>query len=202
MEYTERDITGNMGLVHKIAHTLRYRLKNSLMDFDDLVSEGTLGLMDAFDKYDPKRGAKFSTYAGIRIQGRMLDAYRTTSWQKRGALRQGLPSPSYVYLDADSCEDGSLFHDLVPGKFLSEQDLINRIDVTLVWEKVWSYLRPGEKETVKLLRSGLNQAQTSEVMGVTASMVSQNYRRALIRLREYHSNPRRQVSWKMSGRKI
>lgn len=191
MEYTEQDVMGNMGLVYKIAHTMQYGLTNSLMDFDDLVSEGILGLMDAFNKYDPERGAKFSTYAGIRIRGRMMDAYRGSFWQKRQGRRQGLPTPSYVYLDADACDDGSPFHDLVPGKFLSEQDLINRIDVTLVWEKVWSLLRPGEKKTVTLLRSGLNQEETSKVMGVTASMVSQSYRKALIKLRKYHSKPRR-----------
>jgi len=202
MEHTQQDVTDNMGLVYKIAHTLRYGLTNSLMDFDDLVSEGTLGLLDAFEKYDPERGAKFSTYAGIRIRGRMLDAYRESFWQKRMSRRQGLPAPSYVYLDDTSYEDGSPLHDSVPGKFLSEQDLINRIDVTLVWEKVWRYLRPGEKKTVTLLRSGLNQVQASEVMGVTASMVSQNYRKALIRLREYHSKPRRPRLWTKSGRKI
>jgi RNA polymerase sigma factor (sigma-70 family) len=191
MGHTKQDILDNMGLVYKIAHLMRPKHTNNFVDFDDLVSEGTLGLMDAFDKYNPGRGAKFSTYASIRIRGRMLDAYRGSFWQKRVGRRKGLPAPSYVHLDADSYEDGSPLHDLVPGKFLSEQDLINRVDVTMVWEKVWHRLRPGEKKTVTLLRSGLNQREASEVLGVTASMVSQNYHNALIRLREYHSKSRR-----------
>ena len=57
MEHTEQDIVDNMGLVYKIAHFMSPSYtNNSLMDFDDLVSEGTLGLMDAFNKYDLRRG--------------------------------------------------------------------------------------------------------------------------------------------------
>ena len=40
----------------------------------DLVSEGTLGLLTAARKYDPGRGAQFSTYAGYLIDHRMRRA--------------------------------------------------------------------------------------------------------------------------------
>ena len=33
------------------------------IEFDDLVSYGTFGLMDAIGKFDPARGIKFKTYA-------------------------------------------------------------------------------------------------------------------------------------------
>lgn len=191
MSCRERDILDNMGLVYKIAHSMRPTHTNSFVGFDDLVSEGTLGLMDALDKYSPKRGVKFSTYAAIRIRGQMLDAYRGSFWQKRAGHRRGLPAPSYVYLDANSPEDTEALHGLVPGKFLSEQDLINRIDVRLVWKGVWQQLRPKEKEVVELMLSGLIQKEVAGVLGVTESRVSQAYCRALASLRDYHSKSRR-----------
>ncbi|XRG77002.1 sigma-70 family RNA polymerase sigma factor [Rossellomorea sp. GAMAL-10_SWC] len=55
-------ISNNRGLVEKIAG--RY-LKNSgkSLDFDDLVNEGSMGLMKAIDKFDISLGYQFSTYA-------------------------------------------------------------------------------------------------------------------------------------------
>jgi RNA polymerase sigma factor (sigma-70 family) len=43
------------------------------IDHEDLYSAGMTGLIDAFHKYDPKRGANFNTYASQRIKGKMLD---------------------------------------------------------------------------------------------------------------------------------
>lgn len=43
----------------------------------DLVAEGNLGLLDALDRYDPARGALFSTYALTRIRGSMVDFLRS-----------------------------------------------------------------------------------------------------------------------------
>lgn len=43
------------------------------IDHEDLYAAGMNGLIDAFHKYDPKRGASFNTYASQRIKGKMLD---------------------------------------------------------------------------------------------------------------------------------
>jgi RNA polymerase sigma factor for flagellar operon FliA len=43
------------------------------VDVNDLHMEGFHGLVDALHKYDPSIGASFATYAGRRIQGKMLD---------------------------------------------------------------------------------------------------------------------------------
>ena len=45
--------------------------------YDDLVSYGAIGLLEAFDRYDGSRGIKFGTYAEYRIRGAMLDALRS-----------------------------------------------------------------------------------------------------------------------------
>jgi RNA polymerase sigma factor for flagellar operon FliA len=57
-------------------------------DYEDLVSQGLLGLIDAIDRFDPAHGAQFSTYATLRVRGRILDALRAQDWLSRSARRR------------------------------------------------------------------------------------------------------------------
>jgi RNA polymerase sigma factor for flagellar operon FliA len=59
----------------------------SNVEFDDLVSYGVFGLMDAIEKFDPSRGIKFETYAIARIRGAILDGLRSNDWVPR-SVRQ------------------------------------------------------------------------------------------------------------------
>lgn len=45
-------------------------------DFDDIVSFGIIGLINAVDRFDPERGNKFSSYAYHRIRGAIIDEMR------------------------------------------------------------------------------------------------------------------------------
>src|SRR5215210_2319995 len=47
-----------------------------VLDYEDLLSYGTLGLIQAFDRFDASRGVKFESYAVMRIRGAILDALR------------------------------------------------------------------------------------------------------------------------------
>jgi RNA polymerase sigma factor for flagellar operon FliA len=49
---------------------------NGILQYEDMVSFGMQGLIEAHHSYDPNRGAKFSTYALPRIRGAILDALR------------------------------------------------------------------------------------------------------------------------------
>ena len=46
------------------------------VEYDDLVSYGIFGLIDAIDKFDNKKDVKFETYASLRIRGSILDQIR------------------------------------------------------------------------------------------------------------------------------
>ncbi len=52
----------------------------SCVEKEDLVGVGTLGLIDAINRFDPSRGVSFKTYAEIRIRGAMLDSLRDDEW--------------------------------------------------------------------------------------------------------------------------
>jgi RNA polymerase sigma factor FliA len=60
--------------------------KTRHIEFDDLVSYGMIGLMDAINKFDEGKGMKFSTYASIRIKGAMIDEIRRNSPISKGAM--------------------------------------------------------------------------------------------------------------------
>lgn len=69
-------------LVKKIAHHLIARLPASVQ-LDDLIQAGMMGLLEASSKFDSSKGAKFETFAGIRIRGSMLDEIRKGDWVPR-----------------------------------------------------------------------------------------------------------------------
>lgn len=60
--------------------------KSKVMEFEDLVSYGIIGLMDAFSKFDESKGIKFSSYASIRIRGSIIDEIRKNRPISKGAM--------------------------------------------------------------------------------------------------------------------
>ena len=74
-------------MIKYIAFRLAMRISNGL-NVEDLISVGTLGLLDAFSKFDPNRGIKFRTYAEFRIRGAMLDEIRAMDWVPRSIRKR------------------------------------------------------------------------------------------------------------------
>lgn len=63
--------------VQLLARRVHERLsRDTSVQLEDLVSCGAIGLLEAFDRFDPSRGIQFSTYAEYRIRGAMYDALR------------------------------------------------------------------------------------------------------------------------------
>jgi len=63
------------------------------IEFEELVALGNAGLAEAATRFDPDRGASFSTFAWYRVQGSIVDGLRKSSnlprhvWAKLVALR-------------------------------------------------------------------------------------------------------------------
>lgn len=74
-------------LVKRVAYHLMARLPASVQ-FEDLVQNGILGLLDAIDRFEEGFGAKFETYATQRIRGAMLDGLRENDWLPRQLRRE------------------------------------------------------------------------------------------------------------------
>ena len=87
----ERMIEANLRLVHYVA--LGYRSLG--VPLEDLVQEGTVGLVRAVEKFDHRRGLKFSTYAMWWIRRALIDAVGEArpiriparAWRQLAAIR-------------------------------------------------------------------------------------------------------------------
>ncbi len=82
----EQIIIEYVPLVKVVAGRLNIYL-GSNVEYDDLVSYGIFGLIDAIDKFDYGKGIKFETYASLRIRGSILDQIRKLDWIPR-SVRQ------------------------------------------------------------------------------------------------------------------
>lgn len=66
------------------------------VEYEDLVSYGVFGLIDAIDKFDLNKDVKFETYASLRIRGSILDQIRKMDWiprtvrQKRKKIEEAI----------------------------------------------------------------------------------------------------------------
>ena len=58
-------------------------------ELDDLVSCGLVALVEAVDRFDPKRGATFEQYAWTRVSGAIMDELRRQDWASRSSRRLG-----------------------------------------------------------------------------------------------------------------
>ena len=56
--------------------------------YDDMVSSGVIGLMDAIEKYDASRDTRFETYSAMRIRGEILDSIRAQDWASDSLRRR------------------------------------------------------------------------------------------------------------------
>ncbi|HEY3992870.1 MAG TPA: FliA/WhiG family RNA polymerase sigma factor [Ktedonobacteraceae bacterium] len=57
-----------------------------MLDADDLLSCGTIGLINAIDRFDPARGSRFESFATTRIRGAVIDHLRSLNWLPRTAM--------------------------------------------------------------------------------------------------------------------
>ena len=75
-------IEEHLPMIRFVARKISAKLPPHI-DYEDLVSNGLIGLVDAIEKYDPKRNNKFKTYAEFRVRGAILDALRSQDWIPR-----------------------------------------------------------------------------------------------------------------------
>src|ERR1700760_4880842 len=77
-------VQSHMPLVRKIAWHVHGRVSNAI-DIEDLVQIGMVALVEAANGYED-RGHAFSTYAGMRVRGAMIDHLRRHAAQARSGM--------------------------------------------------------------------------------------------------------------------
>lgn len=89
-----KDIDLKKIIIEEYIHLVRivagrmYNFYGGNVEYDDLISFGVFGLIDAIDKFDLDRNLKFETYAQIRIRGAMIDNLRKLDWVPRSLRKK------------------------------------------------------------------------------------------------------------------
>jgi RNA polymerase sporulation-specific sigma factor len=99
----------------------------------DLIQEGTVGLMEAVERYDPSLGVAFSLYALHRVRGRMLNLLRKNGAEvlledgeeEKVFLTEAIPDTAFESADK-SVLNMAVSH-AVSRLPLKEQDVIRRV---------------------------------------------------------------------------
>jgi len=134
------------------------------VDYDDLVSCGVFGLMDAIDKFDRARGIKFETYAIARIRGSILDGLRGNDWIPRSVRQK-----------AKELERTTLELENKLGRYATDQEIAEALHITLPefyhmlsevscttlgsLDEIWITKKP-EEENVRVLDLVENEASS------------------------------------------
>ncbi len=121
-----------INLVKIIAGKL-YNYYASNIEYDDLISHGIIGLIDAIDKFDYSKNIKFETYASIRIRGSIIDQIRNLDWIPR-SIRQ----KSKILKDATEALEVKLgrepsYKEIAKYLDKSVQEVLSLIDETAVY---------------------------------------------------------------------
>ncbi|HIC87460.1 MAG TPA: FliA/WhiG family RNA polymerase sigma factor [Aquificae bacterium] len=102
-------------LVKSIAYKIYKKLPNGVVDFDELVNTGVLGLLDAIEKFDKKKG-NLGTYAYIRIRGEILDFLRKLDWlpkNQREKVKELQKKFSNYYQNNEELPDEEVLADML-----------------------------------------------------------------------------------------
>ena len=123
-------IVDNMNLVKKIAWHMHGRVRSAI-EIEDLMQIGYFGLVTAAQKYSPKEGATFASYAVLRIRGAIVDHLRKSSNLCRTTIQMQQKQKKAVQSLV-----GSLQRDPVPSEIAEKMGL--DLNDYREWEKAFN----------------------------------------------------------------
>jgi RNA polymerase sporulation-specific sigma factor len=187
VDYTQDDVTKNMGLVFMVAKRMKHLTKNATTDFEDLVSDGVEGLIYALSRFDPERGFRFSSYAYRCISGYMLRGHRTVNQETWKALQSKYDVPCNTipmfqpYFDSDEVREVVGCDD----RGMNAKTMFNTVNNRTVWEHLLPVLSPRQRQVITMSMDDITQVEIAEKLGVTRQCVSQTVQLAIKRAKTF-----------------
>lgn len=189
-----RPVESYLPLVIAIARALSRGLP-STVEIDELISDGVIGLYTALERYDPGRGVGFSTYAGHRIRGAMLDGLRLRDPLPRSARRaqRAAQAGGIQFLELDEALMVPADENLGPEAVVLEADLRQRVRCGL------DALPPRDREVLELrMVHGLPLRAVAARLSLSITRIAEIQTRGIARLRR-HVNGEPPARLKRSG---
>ena len=202
-ELREKLIIEYSPLVKLVAGRLSMYLGYNV-EYDDLVSYGIFGLIDAIDKFDLGKEVKFETYASLRIRGTILDQIRKMDWiprtvrqkQKKideaikqvemrtGKVTNVVSLNEYLEQGAEPVMDARRnSHFIQPEDKVEEEELKQKLEESL------EVLTEKERKVILLYYyEDLTLKEISSILEVSESRISQLHTKALLKMRKKLGN--------------
>lgn len=179
---SSNQVMEHLHLVQRVVRRLARRLPRCVAT-DDLMGAGTLGLIDAVNRYDHSRAASFQAYAEIRIRGAILDYLRVMDWlprSTRATVKAGTSDAAVVSVE-DVRDDG---FDTFVAALPLPSSAVERSERKERLAQAIRQLPPRDRELLSLYYvEDLTLKQIGEVMKITESRVCQLHAAAVDRLR-------------------
>ena len=115
----EKIIENYLPLIKHIVNRMNINLP-SYLEYEDLISYGIFGLLQAIERYDAKKGIKFETYAYSRIKGSIIDELRKIDW-----IPPGVRKKAKVLQNAFAELEQSL------GRSVNDEDVCRHLNITI-----------------------------------------------------------------------
>ena len=212
-ELREKLIIEYSPLVKLVAGRLSMYLGYNV-EYDDLVSYGIFGLIDAIDKFDLGKEVKFETYASLRIRGTILDQIRKMDWIPRTVRQKQKKIDEAIKQELGLSEDElttwqsqlkvtnivSLNEYLEQGAepvmdarrnshFIQPEDKVEEEELKQKLEESLEVLTEKERKVILLYYyEDLTLKEISSILEVSESRISQLHTKALLKMRKKLGN--------------
>ncbi len=160
--------------------------KNSSMNFEEILSAAMLGLVKAANRFDERKGFKFSTYAMSTMRGQIKNDYyhdKNRFIRKRNDNKEIYEKVSISSLNVTlpfNLEKDVELIDTLPSNFEIDNE-IAKLDLNIAINK----LEDLQKKVINLIFfEGKTQNEVAELLGTTQVQISRIKSRAINSLRE------------------
>ncbi len=171
-------IEGYTNLAIGIARCMRVP-NASVADRDDIVSAAVLGLIEAVDRFEPRRGVPFEAYAALRIRGAVVDELRRLDERGRADRRR---NDATVAVSLDALLDRGWQQPPAPEDGLDER--YDREDLNQRVESALGRLPARQREVLaRYYGDALTLREAGARMGVSEARACQLHGRAIQNLR-------------------
>lgn len=208
-------------IIKNFMPTIRYWAKHyhyqchQVLDFEDLVMVGVIGLIDALNKYKKDKKNQFKTYAEFRIRGEIVDELRKQDWMTRSErnkqkkylsakknltielgrsptskeIENVLPFKSKDMIRMEQYESGETIKQYVEGETLSLRDSISEFEEYSL-KKTLSVVLDELPRTMRIIiqlkyYEDLNFYDISKVVNLSEGRICQLHAEALTLIKDH-----------------
>jgi RNA polymerase sigma factor for flagellar operon FliA len=187
-EARQRLLEMYLPLVRLVVGSMSLSFPSAAVETCDLTQVGAIGLMSAFERFDPDYGVEFRTFASRRIRGQVLDELRALDWIPRSVREKGGSLPVLHSLEdlqeRRAAGQGGRLLDSAPRQEPDQEEALLKKQLVGLIDRDMESLNERERTVVTLYyRQGKTQKQIARQLSLTESRICQIHGKAILKLR-------------------